>query len=116
MEYNKSEIMKAAWNLRKMSQKWVNSLSFSECLRRAWANAKKAIVNRKRILSDDCCKVICGSLLGIKYTIVSDCTMGWLVTGKTYAARKELKAAGFTWDPYCKQWFTTDRKVAEYFC
>lgn len=53
MKYNKSEIMKAAWNLRKMSQKWVNSLSFSECLRRAWANAKKAITNGKKILSDD---------------------------------------------------------------
>lgn len=116
MKYNKSEIMKAAWNLYKMAQKWVNSLSFSECLRRAWANAKTAIVNSKKILSDDCCKMIRGCLLGIKYTIVGDYTMGWLVTGKTYAARKELKAAGFVWDPYCKQWYTTDRKVAERFC
>lgn len=116
MKYNKSEIMKAAWNLYKMAQKWVNSLSFSECLRRAWGNAKTAIVNSKKILSDDCCKMIRGCLLGIKYTIVGDYTMGWLVTGKTYAARKELKAAGFVWDPYCKQWYTTDRKVAERFC
>nr|DAH38247.1 MAG TPA: hypothetical protein [Caudoviricetes sp.] len=116
MKYNKSEIMKAAWSLYKMAQKWVSSLSFSECLHRAWANAKKAIINSKKILSDDCCKMIHGCLLGIKYTIVGDCTMGWLVTGKTYAARKELKAAGFEWDPYCKQWYTTDRKVAERFC
>ena len=35
-KYNLSEIMKAAWNLRKMSLKWVTSLSFGECLRRAW--------------------------------------------------------------------------------
>lgn len=41
-KYNMSEIMKAAWNLFRMSQKWVDSLSFAECLRRAWANAKKA--------------------------------------------------------------------------
>lgn len=116
MKYNKSEIMKAAWSLYKMAQKWVSSLSFSECLHRAWANAKKAIINSKKILSDDCCKMIHGCLLGIKYTIVGDCTMGWLVTGKTYAARKELKAAGFEWDCYCKQWYTTDRKVAERFC
>lgn len=116
MKYNKSEIMKAAWSLYKMAQKGVSSLSFSECLHRAWANAKKAIINSKKILSDDCCKMIHGCLLGIKYTIVGDCTMGWLVTGKTYAARKELKAAGFKWAPYCKQWYTTDRKVAERFC
>ena len=39
-KYNLSEIMKAAWNLRKMSLKWVTSLSFGECLRRAWKSAK----------------------------------------------------------------------------
>ena len=37
-------------------------------------------------------------------------------SGKTYAARKELKSAGFHWDPESSNWFTTDRKVAEYFC
>lgn len=42
--------------------------------------------------------------------------MGWIVIGKAYAARKELKAAGFRWDPKSRNWFTTDRKVAEYFC
>ena len=44
-KYNLSEIMKAAWNLRKMSLKWVTSLSFGECLRRAWKAAKEAPVS-----------------------------------------------------------------------
>lgn len=43
MKYNKSEIMKAAWSLYKMSRKWVTSLDFAECLRRAWKKAKQAI-------------------------------------------------------------------------
>lgn len=116
MTYNKSEIMKAAWNLYKTAQKWVSKLSFSECLRRAWANAKKVAANSAKLLSNDCCKVVCGALLGIKHTIVADYTMGWLVTGKTYAARKALKAAGFKWDSDCQHWYTTDRKVAEFFC
>ena len=116
MKYNKSEIMKAAWGLFNMSQKWVNKLSFAECLRRAWASAKATAVSTKRLLSNDCCKVVNGAMLGIKRTIVDDCTMGWIVTGKTYAARKELKSAGFRWDSEGKNWFTTDRKVAEYFC
>lgn len=42
-KYNLSKIMKAAWNLFKMFQKCVKSLSFSECLRRAWAQAKEEI-------------------------------------------------------------------------
>lgn len=42
-KYNLSNIMTSAWNLYRMSQKWVNSLSFAECLRRAWREAKEAI-------------------------------------------------------------------------
>lgn len=116
MKYNKSEIMKSAWNLLKMSQKWANSLAFSECLRRAWNAAKKSIENTKKLMSNGCMKVTNGSRLGLIRTIAADYAMGWIVTGKTYAARKELKAAGFRWDPESRNWFTTDRKVAEYFC
>lgn len=116
MKYNKSEIMKSAWNLFKMSQKWADSLAFSECLRRAWNAAKKSIENTKKLMSNGCMKVINGSRLGLIRTIAADYTMGWIVTGKTYAARKELKTAGFRWDPESRNWFTTDRKVAEYFC
>lgn len=42
-KYNLSNIMKNAWNLYRKAQKWVNKLSFSECLRRAWSDAKQAI-------------------------------------------------------------------------
>lgn len=41
-KYNKSKIMKDAWNIYRMAQKWVDKLSFGDCLRRAWAQAKKA--------------------------------------------------------------------------
>ena len=116
MKYNKREIMKAAWSLYNTSKMWVNSLSFAECLRRAWANAKEAIANAKRLDSGDCLKNINGVILGIRRTIVDDRTMGWAVTGKTYAARKALKAAGFEYDGEARSWYTTDRQVAEYFC
>lgn len=43
MKYNKSEIFKNAWKLRKMSMKWVQKLSFGECLRRAWSDAKESV-------------------------------------------------------------------------
>ena len=58
-KYNLSEIMKAAWNLRKMSLKWVTSLSFGECLRRAWKAAKDAA----RVFSGLVCNVQVGGTL-----------------------------------------------------
>lgn len=116
MKYNKSEIMKAAWNLFNMSKKWIDKLSFSECLRRAWKKAKEAIAAAKKLDSGDCRKLVNGEILEIKHGVVADFTMGWYIVGKTYAARKELKAAGFKWAADCGHWYTTDRKVAEYFC
>lgn len=102
MKYSKSEIMTRAWSLFKMSQKWVDSLTFSECLRRAWGAAKMDVKNTQKLMSNGCMKVVNGSRLGLRRTVV--------------AARKELKAAGFRWDSEASNWFTTDRKVAEYFC
>ena len=90
MKYNKSEIMKAAWNLLNQSKKWTMTLSFSVCFHRAWDAAKAAI-----------------ALSGIR---------GWVVSGNTYAVRKEIKRAGFSWDAANKYWYTTDRTVAERFC
>ena len=46
MKYNKSEIFKSAWTLRKSD----NSLSFGECLRRAWAKAKAAVKTIKEVI------------------------------------------------------------------
>lgn len=45
MKYNRSEIMKAAWTLYRMSKKWTEAyrMSFAECLRRAWAKAKDEV-------------------------------------------------------------------------
>lgn len=41
-KYNLSTIMTNAWNLYRMSRKWVSSLDFAECLCRAWRGAKEA--------------------------------------------------------------------------
>lgn len=111
--YDRSKIMKNAWNLYRTSQKWICSLPFSECLRRAWADAKKtarvcATVNDAVIITP-AGNVFC------RYGIVADYTMGWNITGKTYAIRKELRSAGFRWDSETRCWFTTDRKIAERF-
>lgn len=41
-KYDLSVIMKKAWATYRKFQSFVSPLSFSECLRRAWAEAKKA--------------------------------------------------------------------------
>ena len=115
MKYNKSEIMKKAWSLFKMSSKWVNSLSFSECLRRAWKSAKASIVTA-RSLEHEICKIISGSRLYMRRAVVACAgVMGWVVFGKTYAARQDLKRMGFRFDGEAKAWYTEDADVAENF-
>lgn len=42
-KYNLSQIMKKAWETYKKFQKFVQKLPFAECLKRAWADAKKAL-------------------------------------------------------------------------
>lgn len=42
-KYNLSQIMTSAWNLYRMAQKWIDKMSFSDCLRRAWRDAKEAV-------------------------------------------------------------------------
>lgn len=42
-KYNLSEIMKKAWRVYKNYKNLVHPLSFSECLKRAWEEAKKAL-------------------------------------------------------------------------
>ena len=100
MMYNKSEIMKEAWKLRKMSIKWVTPLAFGECLRRAWAHAKEtAEVSRK--ISSNYYGQVTLSINGC--SIVAMIATGY-VEGKTYGCRKELKEAGLGWNPYEKVW------------
>lgn len=44
MKYNKSQIMKSAWEVYRMSSKWAGQkLDFAKCLRRAWASAKRDV-------------------------------------------------------------------------
>lgn len=113
--YNKSEIMKAAWNLFRMSKRWINSLNFSECLRRAWASAKKSAETADR-LRHECCKIVCGSVLYLRRAVIAEAgRMGWVVYGNTFPAKKELKRMGFRWDCESKNWYTEDASVAEYF-
>lgn len=45
MKYNKQRIMCKAWQLARK----YTGLSFSECLRRAWASAKAAPINAQRV-------------------------------------------------------------------
>ncbi|MEQ2702346.1 hypothetical protein AAAV70_30010 [Hungatella hathewayi] len=42
-KYNLSNIMKRAWETYRKFQSFATKLTFSECLRRAWAETKKAI-------------------------------------------------------------------------
>ena len=115
MKYNKSEIMKAAWNLFNQSKKWTMTLSFSVCLHRAWDAAKAAIANAKK-LANSYTWTINGVELTVNAAMALSGIRGWVVSGNTYAVRKEIKRAGFSWDAANKYWYTTDRTVAERFC
>lgn len=49
MKYNMSNIMKNAWATYRKFQKFVNPLTFSECLKRAWEDAKKAMQQPEQV-------------------------------------------------------------------
>lgn len=117
MKYNKSEIMKAAWNLYNKFKNGLEKfkLSFSVCLHRAWEAAKLAIANAEK-LANGYTRTIDGVELCVNTALSLSGIRGWVVSGNTYAVRKEIKRAGFSWDPENKYWYTTDRKVAERFC
>ena len=99
MKYNKSQIMKRAWAIRKMSLTWVSSLTFSQCLSRAWEEAKKnarkfsGIVRNVQVAGTICHPV--------NVDIDLD---NLIVTGNTYPVREMLKGIGLTWDRYNKGW------------
>lgn len=103
MKYNKSEIMKAAWALYRKAQKWVSSLSFSECLRRAWANAKQYARTFRGYVSID----------GVDGKITVDVLFG-RVYGQTYGWRKTLKDFGAVWCSEDKQWALPTDRVQEF--
>lgn len=115
MKYNKSEIMKKAWNLFRMSKKWTTPLSFSECLCRAWERAKKAIAEAKALTKEQI-KIINGARCYMHRGVIAEAgRMGWNVTGSTYYARKELKRMGFFFDAEARCWATQEQDVAARF-
>lgn len=98
-KYNLSQIMKDAWNLFRMAQKWVNKLSFGECLRRAWVNAKQAA----RVFTGIIRNVQVGGTLA--HPILVNVDMDNLeVTGNTYPVRQMLREAGLGWNSIQKAW------------
>lgn len=109
-KYNMSEIMKQAWSLRKMSLKWVDSLSFSECLRRAWKAAKEAARVFTGIVKDI---QIAGTLM---HPVLVDVDMDNLtVTGNTFPVRKLMRELGLDWDKDSKAW-TGSRETLNAIC
>lgn len=98
-KYNLSEIMKSAWSLYKMSLKWVDSLTFSECLRRAWKAAKEAARVFTGIVRD---VQVAGTLM---HPILVNINMDALtVTGNTYPVRQMMREWGLTWNRENKAW------------
>lgn len=69
--YNKSEIMTKAWEMFKSYS--ARALTFGECLKRVWANAKQAVAN--------------AALIGIKFVDGMDIT----VNGYTRELRRWTK-------------------------
>lgn len=109
-KYNLSEIMKNAWSLRKMSLKWVTPLSFSACLRRAWAAAKEAAREFTGLVRD---VQVGGTLM---HPILVNVDMDALtVTGNTYPVRKLMRAMGLDWDAQGKAW-TGSREALNALC
>lgn len=109
-KYNLSEIMKAAWSLRKTSLKWVAALSFGECLRRAWKAAKKAA----RVFSGLVRNVqVAGTMM---HPILVNIDMDALtVTGNTFPVRGMMREMGLTWDHENKAW-TGSRETLNALC
>lgn len=104
MKYNKSEIFKNAWKLFKMSMKWIQKLSFGECLRRAWAEAKeKAAMTNKFKLGQITIMIDRNALCVNLYNRT--------VQGNTYHVRKELKSFGLLWNPYERVWEGTTEQL-----
>lgn len=120
MKYDKSKIMKNAWATYKHFQKFVNPLSFSVCLSRAWAAEKKAIAKAAReVEAEKAIRYEVGKRMSdagavfMKPAVIAEAgRMGWVLSGKTYAARKEIKAMGFRFDCEVRNWYTQDKAVA----
>lgn len=116
MKYNLSKIMKDAWAIYRMAQKWVGKLSFAECLRRAWTAAKDDMAKESKINGGTIEAKINGIYVFIRRSpIAMSGRMGWYVEGKTYPIRQALKKAGFRWDVEARKWYTLDASIVKVF-
>lgn len=116
--YNLSKIMKNAWAKYRQSLKWVCKLSFAECLRRAWKdakaeNAKSDLIEKLNGRNYVASKLIYGCLVYMHQGLIAEAgRIGWVLTGKTYPVKEALKAMGFKWDCEARGWYTQDIQVA----
>jgi hypothetical protein len=102
LKANKSEVMKKAWSLYRMSQKWINSLSFSECLKRAWVDAKAKSVEYFGQVT-----------LNINGIYCEVNTFNGYVVGNTYKVREILKQYGLEYNGYERLWEGNREAVQE---
>lgn len=104
MKYNRSEIMKNAWKLFRMAQKWVEPETFSWALKRAWAEAKEAIAKHSGKH-----EVNFGTLMHPISVIVDMDRL--IVSGNTFNCRREIKKYGCKWDAERKVWAGTREQL-----
>lgn len=98
-KYNLSKIMKSAWNKFRTFSKMASKLSFGECLKRAWAEAKRAARVFSGLVED---VQIAGTMM---HPVCVDIDMDALtVTGNTFPARKQLAELGLRWNKELKAW------------
>ena len=109
-KYNLSNIMKEAWKIYRTSQKWVSKLSFGECLKRAWASAKKAA----RVFTGIVKNVqVAGTLM---HPILVNVDLDNLtITGNTFPVRQMMRELGLNWDGERKVW-TGSRETLNALC
>ncbi|MCB6610173.1 hypothetical protein V3C10_04410 [[Clostridium] symbiosum] len=98
-KYNLSNIMKEAWRLYRDFQQCVAEykLSFSECLKRAWAKAKKAVATSEKIASS------------YFYGEIAGCSVHFnlgdgIVSGNTFRCKEILRRYGLHFNFSEKYW------------
>lgn len=120
MKYDKSKIMKNAWATYKLFQRTDRPLSFGVCLSRAWTAEKRVVAkSAQKAEAEKAIRYEVGKRMSdagavfMKPAVIAEAgRMGWVLSGKTYAARKEIKAMGFRFDSEARNWYTQDKAVA----
>ena len=109
-KYDLRKIMRQAWELYRASRKWVTKMTFSDCLKRAWAAAKEAARVFAGIVKD---VKVAGTLC---HPVLVNVDMDRLmVTGNTYPVRGMMRELGLAWDSENKAW-TGSREILNAIC